>query len=92
MNQLTLDFTTQSPINIEKLTGQNRRLYDWLAAGNTIHVFHIAKRNLQIGYLNSRISDLANKHNVTIYKRMITHPDLDGNPTDVKEYSMTPFI
>lgn len=89
--QAQLEFPTNSPINIEKLGGQNLRLYNWLAAGNTIHVFHIAKRNLKIGYLNSRCSDLINKHNIVIYKRMITVPDMDGNPTDVKEYSLKPF-
>lgn len=90
LSQIPISFPSDSPINIEKLGGQNKRLYDWLAAGNNIHVFHIAKRNLQIGYLNSRISDL-NKAGVTIYKRMITVPDMDGNPTDVKEYSLSPF-
>lgn len=88
--QPEIAFPTDSPINTEKLTGQNKRLYDWLSTGQSIHLFHIAKRNLQIGFLNSRISDLK-KAGVVVYKRMIKVPDMDGNLTDVKEYSLKPF-
>ena len=84
--QIDLDFTTPSPINVDKLTGQNRRLYDFLMTGQKIHVFHPAKRMLKIGFLNSRISDLINKFGVNIEKRMIKVNDIDGNPVDVKEY------
>lgn len=88
---LEIPFPTDSPINIEKLGGQNKRLYDWLASGKTIHIFHPAKRELKIGYLNSRCSDLINKHGITIYSRFIEVKDIDGNPVDVKEYSLSPF-
>lgn len=83
--QTELTFTTKSPINIDKLSGQNRRLYDWLSSGKTIHCMHNAMSELKIGYLNSRISDLK-KYGVEIYKRFISVDD-----TTVKEYSLKPF-
>lgn len=91
MEQLAIDFTTQSPLNTQRLGGQNLRLYEYLKTGGTIHVFHPAKRDLRIGYLNSRISDII-KSGVVVYKRIIKVPDINGEPTDVKEYSLTPFI
>lgn len=87
--QLPMDFTPATcnhAENVERLKGQNRKLYDWLKAGNTIHVFHPAMRELGIGYLNSRISDLRNKCEVTIYSR-----DIVVNGTHVNEYSINPF-
>lgn len=89
--QTEINFTTASPVNIEKMKGQNKRLYDYLSSGNTIHCFHPARRELKIGYLNSRCSDLANKNHVQIYKRYITVKDSEGIDTTVKEYSMFPF-
>lgn len=86
--QLSIDFSTKSPININRLVGQNKRLYNWLAAGNTIHCFHEAMFRLRIGYLNSRISDLINKNNVSIKKKRISIPDEAGNPVYVVEYSL----
>ncbi len=92
MVQAQFDFRTVSPINVEKLSGQNRALYDYLQVeGNTIHCFHEARRKLKIGYLNSRISDLTNRIGIVIHKRRIKVNDIDGNPTDVTEYSMYPF-
>ena len=79
-------FESQSPINREKLTGQNGRLFDYLAAGNTIHCLDLPMIGLQIGYLNSRISDLVNKHGVVIHKRFI---NVGG--TTVREYSLRSF-
>jgi len=84
--QQAFEFPTAAPINQRKLGGQNLRLYEWLKAGNRIHVFHPAKRELKIGYLNSRCSDLINKHHIPVKSRFITVNDIDGNPTDVKEY------
>lgn len=86
-----MDFTTASPINKDKLKGQNKRLFDWLAEGNSIHCFSDAMKELRIGYLNSRASDLINKHGVQINKKFIKVPDVDGNLTTVVEYSLTPF-
>lgn len=88
-NTLEIQFPSESPINAAKLGGQNKRLYDYLAAGNTIHVFDPAKRQLRIGYLNSVVSSLRNTHRVKIYSKFITVKDLEGVDTTVKIYSMT---
>lgn len=90
-NQPELAFPTDAPINQMKLGGQNLRLFQWLSEGNSIHVFHPAKIELRIGYLNSRASDLINKHGIKVYSRFITVKDTDGNDVDVKEYSLKPF-
>ena len=89
--QLSISFSSSSPINKLKLTGQNRRLYDFFLEGKSIHVFHPAKRELRIGYLNSRCSDLINIHGVNLYKRRITVKDIGGEDTTVIEYSLVPF-
>ncbi|MES2285809.1 MAG: hypothetical protein V4547_08995 [Bacteroidota bacterium] len=83
--QSEFQFPTDSPINSDKLGGQNLRLYNYLLSGKTIHCFDPAKNELKIGYLNSRISDLV-KHNVEVFKRYIS-----VNDTTVKEYSLTKF-
>ena len=85
MKQAEIEFPTESPINEIKLGGQNRRLYDYLSSGKTINCMSDAMKELQIGYLNSRISDLK-KHSIKIYKRYI----LVDNTT-VKEYSLKEF-
>lgn len=87
--QTKMDFTPATvnhPANVQRLTGQNKRLYDWLMTGNTIHFLSDAKQELRIGFLNSRISDLRNKCKVQIYDRMI---DVDG--IKCNEYSLKPF-
>ena len=76
---------TSAPINVERLTGQNRALYDYLRTGATINCMSDARARLGIGYLNSRVSDLR-KAGVSVYKRMI---EVGG--VHVKEYSMFPF-
>jgi hypothetical protein len=89
MQQLSMDFspaTTFHPDNIESMTGQNKRLYDWLKSGNTIHMMSPAMVTLGLGYLNSRISDLRNKCHIKIYDRMV-----DVNGVKCKEYSITAF-
>lgn len=86
--QITLDFSTSSPINTERLNGQNRRLYDYLQGGGKIRCFHHSVRDLRIGFLNSRISDLINKWHVTIHKQRVRVRDVEGNDVVVIEYSM----
>lgn len=83
--QIEIDFTTPSPINRRKLSGQNARLYEHLSAGHRIHCMHPSMSALRIGYLNSRISDLKNKFNVDVKSRYID-VDFDGEKTTVKEY------
>lgn len=87
LSQLTIDFSTASPINKEKLGGQNRRLFEYLERGNTINIYSPAMKELKIGYLNSRCSDLRNKHGVIIFDRMV-----EINGTWCKEYSMREFL
>lgn len=89
-NQPNIDFATKSPINTEKLTKQTKKLFDWLNAGNTIHLFHPAKRALKIGFINSRIPEIK-KAGYVIYKRRIKAVDSEGDLVDVVEYSMKPF-
>lgn len=86
MIQPELNFTTSSPINIDRMKGQCKDLYNYLITGNRITCFSEAMRTLKIGYLNSRISDLRNKNKVNIRDRFITVTDIDGNQVTAKEY------
>jgi hypothetical protein len=81
--QPELEFPTDAPINQLKLSGQNKKLYDYLVSGKSIHCLHPAKLELGIGYLNSRCSDLINKFKVKIEKKYIT-----VNDTVVVEYKI----
>lgn len=92
--QLELTFYSTSPIKIERLSGQNKRLYDYLAAGNTIHCFHPAIKELRIGYLNSRCADLSRilkEQGKDLFRRMIKVKDVNGDMVAVKEYSLIKF-
>ena len=80
---MEIQFPSDSPINTDKLGGQNKRLYDYLISGKRIHCFHEAMKELKIGYLNSRCSDLINKFGVQIKKEYIK-----VNDTTVVEYSI----
>lgn len=79
------EIPTGAPINKVKLGGQNKRLYDWLMAGNKIHCMHPAKVELRIGYLNSRCSDLINKHGIDVKSEYI-EVEHGGEKTFVKQY------
>lgn len=83
--QLTIDFTTQSPINKEKLTGQNKLVFETLITGRTLTTFEA--QEMGITALNSRVSDLRNKAGINIYDRFIT----TRGGSKVKEYSYYPF-
>lgn len=85
--QATIDFTTRSPINVERMKGQNRRLYDYLLTGASINCFSQAKQDLRIGYLNSRIADLV-EMDVPISKQRVLVKDVDGEDVSVVEYRM----
>src|SRR5947207_3250277 len=69
VKQITIDFTTASPINTEQLTGQNKTVFEILHSGNTINC--LQAQLLGITALNSRISDLRHKAKITIYDRYI---------------------
>lgn len=83
--QTQIEFQTASPINIEKLTSQNKRLYDFLLKGNRINCMSPDMYVLRIGYLNSRCSDLKNKYGIAIQSKFIC-VEFDGKSTTVKEY------
>lgn len=82
--QQELNFETASPINKERLKGQNRLVFDILESGEQLSILKAIK--LGIFNLHSRISDLRNKHGVVIYSRRIRPNGIDCN-----EYSFTPF-
>lgn len=85
MTQATINFTSPSPINTDRMTGQNKALYDFLLTGKPIHCFSQDRINLGIGYLNSRISDLV-KAGVEIKKERIQVPDVKGEMVTVVKY------
>lgn len=82
---MEIQFPTDAPINIERISGQNKRLYEYLKAGNKITVFSEAVKRLKIGYLNSRISDLKNKFKLEIESKFTAVYDGEEEVT-VKEY------
>lgn len=83
--QQQLNFESYSPLNVEKLKGQNKRLYNWLSEGNHINCMSEMMYKLRIGYLNSRISDLKNRHLVPIKNKLIAI-EIEGKKTHVKDY------
>lgn len=91
MQQLEITFQTTSPINAEKLSKQNRQVYEHLAAGRTITLL-IAEHLYGIRHLHSRISDLRNISHLQIFGREITAVDRNQTLVKCKEYSLTPFI
>lgn len=82
--QLTVlknDFSTGSPINKEKLGGQNLKLFEMLERG-PVTIFN----SPGIRILNSIISDLRNRAGIIIHDRFV-----NINGTTCKEYSLKPF-
>ena len=47
MEQSQIEFPSESPLNTEKLGGQNLRLYNYLLSGKTIHCFDPAKKRIK---------------------------------------------
>ncbi|KAA2242849.1 hypothetical protein F0L74_09990 [Chitinophaga agrisoli] len=90
MQQLTLQFETCSPINVDKLCKQNKQVYDHLSSGRTLTLLQ-ADHLYGIRHLHSRISDLRNRNNIRIYDRTITVPDRHGIKVKCKEYSLNQF-
>jgi hypothetical protein len=84
--QQTISFPeTSSPINVIRLESQNGRLLEYLKSGKRINCFSEARRELQIGYLNSRIADLIDA-GIEIKKEYIKVPDVTGKLVQVKSY------
>lgn len=86
MKQTEINFPTDSPINTDKLGGQNKAVFANLSEGKTINT--VEAQNMFITALNSRISDLRNKFKIKIYDRFIKLP----GGSKVKEYSLQKFI
>lgn len=84
MQQLALSFETHSPINKEKLSKQNRKVFDYLSDGKTLDCFK-ALTELNIMHLHSRLADVR-KAGVIVYDRYVHR---EGNT--FKEYSLKPF-
>ena len=85
MNKTEIEIPSGSPINAYKLDSQNYKLFHYLKTGATIHCKHPAKREMGIGYLNSRISNIV-KAKIQVFKRSIS---VDN--TTVTEYSFFEF-
>lgn len=77
---------SESPMNKKRLAGQNYRLLKYLCEIKTIHCFSPAIKELKIGMLHSRISDLKNKHGIDVKSKIITVISFFGEPVSVKEY------
>ncbi len=77
--QVQLQFPTSAPINVEKLSGQNKKVFDWLSSGKTINC--LQAQEMYITALNSRISDLRNKFGIKIRDRFISVGEVK-----IKEY------
>lgn len=84
-SQMQFDFESRSPINAEKLSGQNKKLYEYLANGKHITRYE-AEKLFHIGNLHSRISDLKNKYGISIKSEMIQVLDFFNQKTNVKKY------
>lgn len=80
---------TGAPINIDSLSGQNRRLLEFLLAGNAIHCMSAERAQLGIGYLNSRIADLRRFLRFSDYE-IVSKPHVVGD-VHVKLYSIKPI-
>jgi hypothetical protein len=81
---MEIPFPTDSPINSKQLGGQNKKVYDHLMSGKTINC--IEAQNMGITALNSRISDLRNKHDIEIMDRFV---NIGTGKSIVKQYWIT---
>lgn len=84
MKQTEISFPTNAPINIERLSGQNKTVFEWLASGKTINC--LQGQEMFITAVNSRISDLRNKFGIKIYDRFVS-----VGKSKIKEYSLKQF-
>lgn len=77
--------THKTPLIDESIERQNQKLKALLTEGKTINF--LQAREIGIGHLHSRISDLCNKQGMKIYRRFIRI-----GRTNCKEYSLTDFL
>lgn len=85
MEQLTMDFTSGSRLNKERLSRQNRIIWEHLKSGKTINTVQ-ARELYQVYNLHSRLSDIRAKTDEIIYDKMIKIGEMN-----CKEYSLIPF-
>jgi hypothetical protein len=78
-------FATQSPINKERLSGQNRTIVEYMEKGHTLTSLKAIKK-FGITRLASRVWDIKNIAGCVVYDRMINEGGVN-----VKEYSLNPF-
>jgi hypothetical protein len=76
-------FVSKSPINKERLSAQNKAIFEYLSTGGTLTSLKALKR-LGVLRLASRMHEL--RKEATIYDRFI-----DEGGVRVKEYSLKPF-
>jgi hypothetical protein len=80
------------PGNKESSVGQTAKLFKYLLTGKKIHIYSEDKRNLRLGYLPSRISDLRNKFE--LYDLVVGVPETginsDGKKCIYQLYSIPP--
>lgn len=76
-------------MNKPRLKSQDEKLINYLLTGRKINCTSPARRRLEIGYLNSRISSIKTKMEELgrpIKKKTIVVKDVHGKPMYVKEY------
>lgn len=88
-SQFKLDLNTKimptgSTINIDSLSGQNKRLIEYLLTGEHINMMHPMKVAMGIGYLNSRIADLRKFLQYSNFK--IESKMIEINDVSMKDY------
>jgi hypothetical protein len=77
-------FRSKAPINTESLSHQNKQIYEYMLAGNTVTTIKAMKK-FGIMRLASRINEL--RDIIHVYDRWLKIDD----GTRVKEYSLKPF-
>lgn len=88
ITQLDIPFPSESPINTERLSRQNKIVADHLLSGKSINVV-TAIREYSIYHLHSRIADCRREfrnHRITIYSKSVTIEEMQ-----CKEYNLKPF-
>lgn len=78
-------FATQSPINKDKIKGQNKLVFDYLSKGKSLTSMQAIKM-WGITRLGARIWDLRHIAGVIIHDKIIKEAG-----SDVKVYSLKPF-
>lgn len=86
--QIEINFETKSPINTDKINGQNKRLIEFLLTGAKINCFSPEVQSLKIGVFHSRIAEARKffKENGVELKSEMTEFKFNGEKTHAKNY------